>query len=283
MVAIDNLANDDSLAGLVRRVRKLENGTPQNNAGIGRGGITVYDGGMITIENGGLRVTGSAEIIGQLLASGIINFTGEVNISGPLDVSGLVQLMSDLVVSAGGRISAGSIELNPDGSAKFGTMTISPEGKITSGSAEINPDGSTKFGGLTISAEGKITSGSAEILPDGSAKFGLFTIAANGDLDSDGKLDINGEASLNSDLTVAPGKTIKLGGLTLENTGTGGGAVNFPNGSVSSSASLGMLIVSSVAIQIGAPTIKLSGLPTTSGVEPNLYMDGAGNIKRITP
>lgn len=255
MVAIDNLANDDSLAGLVRRVRKLENGTPQNNAGIGRGGMTVYDGGMITIENGGLRVTGSAEIIGQLIASGIIDFTGEVNISGPMDVSGLVQLMNDLVVLAGGKIRAGSIELNPDGSAKFGSMTVSPAGKITSGSAEINPDG--------------------------SAKFGQFTIAANGDLKSDGSLDINGPAKLNNDLTVAEGKKIKLGGLTLENTGTGCGTVNFPNGSVSSSTAFGMLIASTVAVEIGAPVVKFSGIQQTTGVTPNVYIDGNGNLKKI--
>lgn len=257
MVQINNLANDPVIERIVQRIRALEFASNQNNMAIGRSGLRVHSGGVITIENGGLRVTGSAEIIGELLASGVINFTGEVNISGPLDVSGLVQLMSDLVVLSGGKIQAGSIELNPDGSAKFGTMTISPAGKITSGSAEINPDG--------------------------SAKFGLFSIAANGNLKSDGSLDINGPAKLNNDLTVAEGKKIKLGGLTLENTGTGGGTVNFPDGSVSSSSAFGLLIASSKAIELGAPSLKLSGLPTTSGVTPNLYMDGSGNIKRITP
>lgn len=275
-----NLADDPVIQRLVQRIRQLEYASNQNNMAIGRSGLRVHSGGVITIENGGLVVTGTAEVIGQLLASGIINLTGEVNISGPLNVSGLVQLMSDLVVLSGGRISAGSIELNPDGSAKFGSMTISPEGKITSGSAEINPDGSTKFGGLTISAEGKITSGSAEINPDGSAKFGLFNIAANGDLDSDGKLDINGPATLNNDLTVAAGKKIKLGGLTLENTGNGGGTVNFPNGSVSSGA-FGMLMASSVQVEIGTPNLKFSGIGTETGVTPNLYIDGNGQIKKI--
>lgn len=256
MTQILNLTQGD-VNEIFERLRRLENSTNQSSMGIGRGGITVSDGGVITIENGGLQVTGSAEIIGRLIASGTIDFTGQVNISGPLDVSGLVQLMSDLVVASGGKIKAGSIELSPDGSAKFGTMTISPAGKITSGSAEINPDG--------------------------SAKFGQFTIASNGDLDSDGSLDINGPATLNNDLTVAAGKKIKLGGLTLENTGAGGGTVNFPNGSVSSSSTFGVLVASSIAVEIGAPVVKMNGLPTTSGVTPNVYIDGLGNLKRITP
>ena len=256
MGQIDNLT-ESRLGEILDRLDVLESAANMNSAAIGRGGIRVHSGGVITIENGGLRVTGTAEIIGTLLASGIIDFTGDVNISGPLDVSGLVQLMSDLVVLSGGKITAGSIELNPDGSAKFGTMTISPAGKITSGSAEINPDG--------------------------SAKFGQFTIAANGDLDSAGSLDINGPATLNNDLTVSAGKKITLGGLTLENTGTGGGTVNFPNGSVSSSTTFGMLVASAVAVEIATPSMKWSGLPTTSGVTANIYMDGSGNIKRIIP
>jgi hypothetical protein len=153
-----------------RQAHRDRYATPMNGGSIGRGGLRVYDGGVITIENGGLRVTGTAEIIGTLIASGVINFTGDVNISGPLDVTGLVTLMSDLVVASGGKITAGSIELNPDGSAKFGSMTISPAGKITSGSAEINPDGSAKFGSTTISPDGTIAFGPGlSVTPDNGA------------------------------------------------------------------------------------------------------------------
>ncbi|SDW32783.1 hypothetical protein SAMN04487912_102342 [Arthrobacter sp. cf158] len=262
MSIIDNQAQGN-VRDFDRRLRALEHASNMNSAAIGRGGIRVHSGGVITIENGGLMVTGTAEIIGRLIASGLVTFIGDVVISGPLDVSGTVDVsgvmtvLNDLEIASGGLFKAGDIELRPDGSAKFGSMEIDPSGKITSGSATINPDG--------------------------SATFGEFTIAANGDLQSDGSLDINGPATLNSDLTVAPGKTIKLGDLTLENTGAGGGVVNFPNGSVSSTPTLGMLIVSSVALELAAPNLKLSGLPTTTGVEPNLYMDGSGNIKRIIP
>jgi len=87
---------------------------------------------------------------------------------------------------------------------------------------------------------------------------------------------------LNNDLTVAAGKKITLGGLTMENTGVGGGTVNFPNGSVSSSSALGMLILSTVQIQISAPAVKLNGIASTTGVTPNVYIDGNGQLKKIT-
>lgn len=180
MGAVNDL-NAGNLGEIWRAIRQLQAATPLNSASIGAGGLRVYNGGMITIENGGLRVTGTAEIIGELLASGVIDFTGEVNISGPLDVSGLTTLMADLTVASGGRILAGSIELNPDGSAKFGTMTISPAGKITSGAAEINPDGSAKFGSTEISAAGKVTMGGMELDPatlGGQLKFSNSTYLA---------------------------------------------------------------------------------------------------------
>ncbi|WOH20121.1 hypothetical protein IRJ34_07295 [Paenarthrobacter sp. GOM3] len=262
MSQIQNLENDPVIQRLVQRVRQLEYASNQNNMAIGRSGLRVHSGGVITIENGGLVVTGTAEIVGRLIASGLVTFIGDVVISGPLDVSGNVDVsgvmtvLNNLEIASGGLFKAGDIELRPDGSAKFGSMEIDPAGKITSGSAKVNPDG--------------------------SAEFGSFKIAANGNLTSEGTLDIKGAATLNNDLTVAEGKTIKLGGLTLENTGTGGGAVNFPNGSVSSSAALGVLIVSSVALQLGAPKVVISGLPTTPQPA-NIRVDpSTGELFRVT-
>lgn len=229
MGAIDDLRADDGIAAIWKAIRELQTAANTNSTAIGAGGIRVHSGGVITIENGGLKVTGTAEIIGSLIASGIVDFTGEVTISGPLDVTGLVTLMNDLNVATGGRILAGS----------------------------------------------------AEIHSDGSAVFGKFSIAANGDLTSEGALNIKGQTTLNNDLTVAAGKKITLGGMTLENTGGGGGTVNFPTGSVSSSSTFGMLITSTSQVEIAAPNIKLSGLPATSGVTPNVYLDGTGQLKRI--
>ncbi|MET4094560.1 hypothetical protein [Arthrobacter sp. UYCu712] len=241
MTKIDHVGRDE-FEELVRRFDARTYATPLNRSSVS-GGMRFYGTGKLRIENEGLEVTGTAEIIGRLLASGIIDFEGEVNISGPL------------VVRDGGSITVGGIEFHPDGSAKFGTLTIDPSGKITTGTAEINPDG--------------------------SATFGQFKIAANGDLTSEGSLDIKGPATLNNDLTVAAGKKIKLGGLTLENTGLGGGTVNFPNGSVSASTLFGMLITCVSQIEIAAPVVKITGIPSTTGVTPNVYIDGFGNLKKI--
>ncbi|WP_284986959.1 hypothetical protein [Arthrobacter sp. fls2-241-R2A-172] len=261
MTQIQNLENDPVIQRLVQRVRQLEYASNQNNMAIGRSGLRVHSGGVITIENGGLVVTGTAEIIGRLIASGLVTFIGDVVISGPLDVSGNVDVsgvmtvLNNLEIASGGLFKAGDIELRPDGSAKFGTMEIDPTGKITSGSAKINPDG--------------------------SAEFGSFRIAANGNLTSEGTLDIKGATTLNNDLTVAEGKKIKLGGLTLENTGAGGTTINMPNASVSSGA-LGMLLVSSVALQLGAPKVVISGLPTTTQPA-NIRVDpSTGELFRVT-
>lgn len=247
MSRIDNLRGGDPFAAVWKAIRDLQTAANANSTAIGAGGIRVHSGGGITIENnGGLLVTGTAEVIGRLLATGIIDFMGEVNISGPL------------VVEDGGSVTIGSIEFQPDGSAKFGTLTIDPDGKITTGTAEINPDG--------------------------SAKFGKFTIAVNGDLTSEGSLDIKGPATLNNDLTVAAGKKITLGGLSLENGGAGSATLNLPNGSLTASTALGLLLLHTTSITLASDIIKLDTLPTISGVTPNVYIDPTSKqLKRITP
>lgn len=231
MGKINNL-DAGNVAAIWEAIRQLQYATNQNSMAIGRGGLTVYGGGGITIENGGLNVTGSATISGVLEAAGAINMSGTFTATGTVRLSGQTDVWGPLTVT-------GDTDLD-------GITTITGDTTVT---GDFNVNGPMK---------------------------------TTGNLEVSGTLDIKGAATLNNDLTVSAGKQIKLGGLTLENTGTGGGTVNFPNGSVSS-GSFGMLLASSVAVEIGAPTLKLSGLPTTSGVTANLYMDGAGNIKRILP
>jgi hypothetical protein len=242
----DNL-NDSQVPDLLRRIERLERASPVNNTAIGRDGIEVYDGGVITITNGGLSVTGTANIIGTLIASGIIDFTGDVTISGPLDVEGLMTLVGDLVVASGGKITAGNIELNPDGSAKFGTMTISPAGKITSGSAEINPDGSVKFGVLTIDTNGKVTAGGVSLDPSylsGSLRFSNGTYVA---------ATPNGAQMVKS----------------------GGGAVTVSSGQ----ADLG--VPGGGAVIADGSGVAVTGIPTTSSPA-NVYIDpGSGRLYRV--
>lgn len=262
MAAIDNLADAmKAIQALVRRVERLENNTNQNRSAIGRGGLSVYDGGTITIENGGLRVTGSAEIIGTLNANGTINMTGIFIASGDMQLNGTTVATGDFRVEG---------PLLVDGNTTFnGELNITGITNITGDTTvtgKLVTDGPVDINGLT-----RIT-GDVEV---------SGTMDVTGDLEVSGTMDINGPATLNNDLTVAEGKKIKLGGLTLENTGTGGGTVNFPNGSVSSSTAFGMLIASAVAVEIGAPVVKVTGIPSTTDVPANVYIDGFGNLKRI--
>lgn len=243
-MAIIKDLNQGNLGEVWAAIKKLQYSTSQNNMAVGRGGITIYGGGGITIENGGLYVNGSATISGTLIAEGEIEMSGTFTATGTVRLSGQTDVWGPLTVT-------GDTDLD-------GLTTINGDTTLT--------------GQFTVSGDTTVT---GDFNVDGPMK-------TTGNLEVSGTMDIKGAATLNNDLTVSAGRQIKLGGLTLENTGTGGGTVNFPNGSVSS-GSFGMLLASSVALELAAPTMKWSGLPTTSGVEPNLYMDGAGNIKRIIP
>jgi hypothetical protein len=136
----DNL-NDSHVPDLIRRIERLERASPMNNAAIGRGGIEVYDGGVINVSNGGLNVTGTATITGTLQADGTIaftgtltqtgesTFTGPTHLDGPTDttgtlsVEGVTTLKNDLNVTAGGKIKAGGLTLDP--SVSSGALVFS--------------------------------------------------------------------------------------------------------------------------------------------------------------
>ncbi|QSZ53074.1 hypothetical protein RI444_16540 [Paenarthrobacter sp. AT5] len=236
MTNIKDLSRGD-VGAIWAAIRELQFSSNQNNSAIGRSGLLVYDGGVITIENGGLNITGSATISGLLEASGTINMSGTFTASGDVNLNGPTAIAGDTTVT--------------------GDFTVS---------------GPTSLEGVTTIVGDTTVTGAFDV--DGPMK-------TTGTLDVEGAMDIKGPSTLNNNLTVAAGKKIALGGLTLENTGTGGGTVNFPNGSVSSGA-FGMLAASSIQVEIGAPLVKLSGIGTISGVTPNVYMDGNGQLKKIT-
>ena len=255
MTNINNL-NTPNVPKLERRVSKVESGAPMNNAGVGRSGFEVYDGGTINVSNGSIIVNGALtgggifDWTGSLAASGVNDFTGTNNLSGENHLLGPTDVAGDLDLIAGGLFRAGESEIRPDGSAKFGTLNIESDGTLTSGDFELNPDG--------------------------SAKFGLFDIAANGDLTSKGTLDIDGVTTLKKDLNVTTGK-IKVGALTIEPIA--GGQLNFTDGAISRSGTFGMLANDAIAVELAAPVVKLSGanvqlpnLPSTTSAA-NVYFD----------
>lgn len=122
---------------LRRDVDRLQTATPLQSASIGRGGLRVYGGGVITIQNGGLSVTGFATISGELNGDGTINWTGPVNFSGPVTITGTLD------VSAATRLRG---ETTIEGIAKL-LSELQVEGKITAGNVTVEKDVVTVGGG----------------------------------------------------------------------------------------------------------------------------------------
>lgn len=153
-MGVDHIGGDQGLRQeiqkLWRELRRVGKATWQN-ASIGRAGIRVYDGGWIRIEDGGLSVTGTAEvsgylnISGELTGSGEFGWSGPLNLTGPLsvdgawelngngDITGDVDVTGDITVLSGGRIKVGNIVLDPStngGRIKVGGHSIYVNGAV---------------------------------------------------------------------------------------------------------------------------------------------------------
>lgn len=126
-MGVDHPGLPQTIGDLIRLIKRIAKATLQN-ASIGRAGLRVYDGGWIRIEDGGLSVTGTADVSGYLNITGTLTGTGTFDWSGPLnitgaldvigpwmltgngdiagdvDITGILRLLSDLLVKAGGRI-----------------------------------------------------------------------------------------------------------------------------------------------------------------------------------
>lgn len=134
-----------ALREMAQAISDLQTATPLANASIGRGTLTVYDGGIILIDNGGLKIVGWADILGSLEVTGQINGTGDLNwagkafFDGPAEITdtlkvlaatsleGLVTLMNDLVLATGGKITSGHVVIDPSdngGTVKVGDLKI---------------------------------------------------------------------------------------------------------------------------------------------------------------
>lgn len=147
------------LRRLRRDVDRLQTATPLQNASIGSGGLRVYGGGVITIQNGGLSVTGFAQISGELRGNGTINWTGPVNFSGPVQITGTLD------VTASTRLRG---ETTIEGIAKL-LSELQVQGKITAGNVVVEQNKITVGGGS-----------SPATLQDGALSFGTGgTVAAD--------------------------------------------------------------------------------------------------------
>jgi len=170
MGAVNNL-NQGDVAEIWRAIRQLQVATPMNSASIGAGGVRVYDGGVITIENGGLSVTGTATITGTLQADGTITFTGTFNQSGPTTFTGDTKLNGPTHINGATDIK-GSLSVEGASTLK-GNLSVTGSGKITAGNTVIDPSASN--GGVTFASGGGVGGNGGNVVVKGTGNAGLIT------------------------------------------------------------------------------------------------------------
>ncbi|BCW47898.1 hypothetical protein [Arthrobacter sp. StoSoilB13] len=251
MTQIHDLSQGD-LREIWDAIRDLRYATNQNHMAIGRSGMSVYDGGAITIENGGLYVTGSATISGELIADGTITMTGiftatgDVNLNGPVDIAGATTITGD-VTSAGHFTQTGPTDLN-------GTTTVAGDTTVT--------------GDFTVNGPMKTTS----------------TLSVEGVTTLKNDLNVTTGKIVAGDVTIDPGYfdgSLKFAnGSYLAATPNGAQLVK-GSGAVTVSTSQADMGVGLNAIIVNSTGTFLNNLPTTT--EPaNLYISEGGRVYRST-
>lgn len=165
MAQIDNLNESDFRRLVMDKLEKLGRAAPMNNAAIGRGGIEVYDGGVITITNGGLSVTGTASILGTLQADGTVTFTGtftqsgETTFTGPTHFDGATDVTGDFDVD-GPMTTTGTLDVE-------GVTTLKNDLNVTTGKVQVGSaltiDPAVDGGGLSFSSGAKLANYSGGI------------------------------------------------------------------------------------------------------------------------
>ncbi|MGF6833994.1 hypothetical protein QF015_002169 [Paenarthrobacter sp. TE4293] len=250
MGQIDNL-NASALPDLIRRVRALEFASNQNNMAVGRGGIRVHGGGGITIENGGLSVTGTATISGTLTNTGTTNLTGTLTATGPTNLNGPTTIAGN-VTSTGDFTVNGPTDLN-------GPTTVAGDTTVT---GDFNVNGPMKTTS-TLSVEGVTTLKNDLNVTTGKVKAGGMTIDPGlfgGSVQFSAGGYLSGTAS----------------GPQL--TGPAGNSFVFTRSGKAGLQAAAIDLIGAVEVQ-GALRVTSPG--TVTGVTPNVYMDSSGNLRKI--
>lgn len=180
-------------------VRAVSKATLQNGA-IGRAGLRIYDGGILTIENGGLSVTGTASVAGTLTGSGTFDWTGPILLKGAVNVTG-------------NSVFTGTV--NVTGNSAFGGTLAILGATTIGGLVTLNNDLSLGTGRIIAGpviidrlgpAGGRIRSTGQLILGDGSG-----SVYIDGSTTIEGPLGVSGMTNLTGGLDVSGGpKSFKM-------------------------------------------------------------------------
>lgn len=253
MTQIKDLSQGDVRA-IWDAIRELRYATNQNHMAIGRSGMSVYDGGSITIENGGLSVTGSATISGILNATGSINMAGTFTATGTVRLSGSTDIWGPLIVT-------GDTDLD-------GITSVTGEFTVT-GPTALN--GVTTIAGNVTSTGDFIINGPTDLngptdITGNTTVTGDFTVT--GPMKTTGSLSVEGVTTLKNDLNVTTGKVV-AGAVTID-PGYLSGSVRFDNGSYLA------------ATPNGAQLVRGSGAVTVSGSQADMGVGGNSVIVNTT-
>lgn len=206
------------LSALLREVRRAVKQTIQN-ASIGRAGIRVYDGGWITIENGGLDIEGTAQVVGLLTGNGTLDWfgpwklrgvgliSGDVDGTGTLDWTGTAYFKGPTGIQGNFAVS-GQTTLSGD-------VTLNSDLAIGSGRIVAGPLVIDRLGPQA----GRIASSSVLVLDAGNAIALRANTIVSGVLVADG-LDVDGPKNFRMDHPTKPGHWLRHGSTESPVSGT---------------------------------------------------------------
>ncbi len=202
-MAVNHPGRMQGLRDLQRTVKQIVTQAMQN-ASFGSAGLRVYDGGWINIENGGLRVIGSAIVEGTLNGTGTLDWTGPWLLKGKGSISGDTDITGKLVVIGPWDLRGdGKITGNLDGSGRMiwtGPWDLRGAGQIR-GNVDITGALDVK-NRITLGPSGYLEAGTVRIDRGGSyggriASTGsVLALSAGGSVVVDNATFVAGQTSL---------------------------------------------------------------------------------------
>lgn len=182
----------------LKRVQRNQGVATMQNTSISRANFTVRDGGHIIIENGGLDVTGSANITGTAVVNGLLTGAGTIDWSGPSIFRGTLNVTGNM--ATGGTLTVlGTTSL--DGAVTMNNDLTMGTGRIVAGPVRIDKAGS--YGG-------RVYSTSILVLEAADAILMPNDVDIRGILLTDG-LDVDGPKNFRISHPTKPGYWLRHG------------------------------------------------------------------------